>query len=71
MMGSKGTATRGACFGCLAAVILWWIPLPVALAVWMFDLNGPFVDYMLMSLPCYLALPLVGAAVGWLVERRR
>jgi hypothetical protein len=66
----NGYARRGASIGCLTAVIFWWIPIPVAAIVWLFDLKGPFVDYMFAAIPVFLALPLVGCVIGLLVRRR-
>ncbi len=67
----KGYAARGAMIGCLAALFLWWIPIPVGVIVWMFGLKGPFGDYMLTAIPCLLALPLLGSGIGLLVRRYR
>lgn len=66
-----GRAARGALIGCLAALVFWAIPLPVVAVVWAFDLEGPFGDTMLLAIPCYLALPFVGAAIGARTGRRR
>lgn len=66
----KGYAKRGALIGCLAAMFFWWIPIPMALIVWLFDLQGPFSDYMLAAIPVFVALPPVGCVIGLLVKRR-
>jgi len=67
----KGYAARGALIGCLAAIFFWWIPIPVIVIVWMFGLKGPFGDYMLAAIPCFLAFPLLGGGIGLLVRRYR
>lgn len=67
----KGFAVRGALLGCLAAIFFWFVPIPVAAVVWLFDLRGPFVDYMLAAIPGFLALPVVGAGIGLVVRRYR
>jgi hypothetical protein len=67
----KGYAARGAMIGCLAALLLWWIPIPIVVVVWLFGLKGPFGDYMLAAIPCFVALPLVGSGIGLLVRRYR
>jgi len=50
--------------GCGAAILTWVVPLPVALIAWLFDVQGPFRDVMLMAVPFLVALPIIGAAVG-------
>ncbi len=67
----KGYAARGALIGCLAAMFLWWIPIPIGVIVWLFGLKGPFGDYMLTAIPCFLALPLLASGIGLLVRRYR
>ncbi len=67
----KGYAARGALIGCLAAIFFWWVPIPVVVIVWLFDLKGPFGDYMLMAIPGFLALPFVGGWIGLFVMRHR
>ena len=64
----KGYAARGAWIGCLAAMLFWWIPIPVAVIVWLFGLKGPFGDYMIAAIPCFLALPLLGSGIALLVR---
>jgi hypothetical protein len=68
---SHGYAKRGCTLGCLFAIYFWFVPLPVAVIVWLFGLNGPFGDYMLGAIPFFLALPLVGGVIGMLVRRCR
>ena len=68
---SSGYATRGCLIGCLAALFLWLVPVPVAIAVWTFDLKGPFGDYMLMAVPFFLSLPIIGAVTADLIGHRR
>jgi hypothetical protein len=63
----KGYAVRGALIGCLLAVFFWFVPVPVAALVWLFDSRGPFGDYMLAAIPGFLALPLLGALIGLVV----
>ncbi len=41
----------------------------VAIVVWIFGLSGPFVDYMLMAIPFFIALPVIGAWIGELYGR--
>jgi len=65
----NGYVMRGCVVGCLAAIFFWFIPIPVATIVWMFDLKGPFGDYMLRAIPFYLALPIIGAGVADLFGR--
>jgi hypothetical protein len=67
----KGYAARGAMIGCLAALLLWSIPVPIGVVVWLFGLKGPFGDYMLAAIPCFLALPLLGSGIGLLVRHYR
>ncbi len=59
----KGYAARGGWIGCLAGMFFWWIPIPVAVIVWSFGLKGPFGDYMLAAIPCFLALTLLGSGM--------
>jgi len=66
-----GYATRGCLIGCLAALFFWFVPIPVAITVWAFDVKGPFGDDMLMAIPFFLALPIIGAGLGKLFGRRR
>jgi hypothetical protein len=67
----KGYAARGAMIGCLAALLIWWIPIPIGVVVWRFGLKRPFGDYMLAALPCFVALPLLGSGISLLVRRYR
>jgi hypothetical protein len=67
----RAYATRGCVIGCIAALFFWVVPIPVATIVWVFGLKGPFGDYMLEAVPCFLALPLVGGGIGLLVRRYR
>jgi hypothetical protein len=57
--------------GCVAALFFWFIPVPVAIIVWAFDVKRPFGDVMLMAIPFYLALPIIGAASAELLGGRR
>jgi hypothetical protein len=66
----RGYATRGCIISCIAALFFWFIPIPVATIVWVFDLNGPFGDYMLMAIPFFFAVPIIGAGVAKLFGRR-
>jgi hypothetical protein len=60
-----GTQARKGCwFGVIAAAAIYVFPIPVALIVWLFDLKGPFGDYMLMAIPFLMTLPLIGAGLG-------
>jgi hypothetical protein len=61
---TRGYGTRGCIIGFLAALFFWFIPIPVAMIVWVFDLKGPFGDYMLLAMPCLLMLPIVGAIIA-------
>jgi hypothetical protein len=69
--GSGGHAARGCIIGCLAGLFLWFVPIPVAAIAWLFDLQRPFSDVMLMAIPFYLALPIIGAGLAELLGRRR
>jgi hypothetical protein len=64
-----GYATRGCIIGCIAALFFWFVPIPVATIVWLFDLKGPFGDYMLMAIPFFLTLPIIGAGIAKLCGR--
>jgi len=55
---------RGGVIGCLAALFFWFVPIPVVMIVWLFELKGPFGDYMLMAIPFLLTLPIIGALIG-------
>jgi len=66
-----GRALRGCLLGLILAVALWFVPIPVALVVRVLGFHGPFVDAMLMAIPFYLAIPLIGAAIGSRWGRRR
>jgi hypothetical protein len=65
---SRSYTEHGCIFGCLVALFFWIVPIPVAALVWLFDLKGPFGDYMLLAIPCFLALPIVGGGIGLLVS---
>lgn len=67
--GSRAYAAQGCLAGCLFAILLWIVPIPVVIVVWIFALNGPFGDYMLMAIPYFVALPAIGAAIGALYGR--
>ena len=67
---SGGIATRGWVIGCLAALLIWFIPIPVAIVCWVFGIKGPFGDTMLMSVPFLLALPIIGAVITAMIRRR-
>jgi hypothetical protein len=47
------------------------VPIPVAAIAWLFDLQRPFGDSMLMAIPFYLALLIIGAGLAELLGRRR
>jgi hypothetical protein len=57
--------------GCLVALYFWFLPVPMAIIVWVFDLKGPFGDYMLGAMPFFLMLPFVGALIGDVLKHRR
>jgi hypothetical protein len=67
---TRSYATRGCIIGCLAALVFWFIPIPVAMIVWVFGLKGPFGDYMLLAIPYFLVLPIVGAITAKQRARR-
>jgi hypothetical protein len=67
---SGGLATRGLIIGCLAAVIMWFIPIPVAIFVWAFNIRRPFGDTMLLSIPFLLVLPIIGGGIAQVIRRR-
>jgi hypothetical protein len=56
--------------GLVVAAALWFLPIPVVLVVWAFDLKREFVKYMWLSMPFYMLIPLIGMTVGWLIARR-
>ena len=66
---SRGYTARGCFIGASLAVLFWFVPIPVAIVVWIFGLSGPFVDYMLMAIPFFIALPVIGAWIGELYGR--
>jgi hypothetical protein len=68
---SRGNAMHGCLIGCFTAFCFWFVPIPVAIIVWVFELKGPFGDYMLMAAPILLSLPIIGAATAGLSGRRR
>jgi hypothetical protein len=67
---TRAHATRGCIIGCLAALVVWFIPIPVAMIVWVFGLKGPFGDYMLLAIPYFLMLPILGAIIAKRWARR-
>ena len=67
----RGYAVRGCLLGLFLAVALWFAPIPVAGVVWVLGLKGPFVDYMLMAIPFFVALPLMGAGIGAVYGRKQ
>jgi hypothetical protein len=67
----SGYAVRGCLLGSILAILFWFVPLPVVGVVWVLGLKDPFSDYMLIAIPFFIALPLVGAAVGGLAFRKR
>jgi len=74
---SRGYALRGCLLGFILALVFWFVPIPVGVVVWALALKGPFGDYMLMAIPFFIALPVIGAGIGELyghyaeVSRRR
>ena len=68
---SRGYGVQGCLLGAIVAVLLWFVPLPVAVVVWVLGLKGPFGDYMLMAIPFFIALPLMGATIGELSAPKR
>src|SRR5262249_11863281 len=67
----RGYALRGCLLGAILATFLWFVPIPVAVVVWAFGLKGPFVDYMLMATPFFVALPLIRPGIGESYGRKR
>src|ERR1035441_7619017 len=61
--GSRGYAVRGCLLGSILAILFWFAPIPVALVVWVLRLKGPFGDYMLMAIPFFITLPLIGSGI--------
>jgi hypothetical protein len=59
-----GYAARGCLIGTILAILCWFVPVPVAAVVRVLGLTGPFGDYMLMAIPYFIALPLIGAGIG-------
>ena len=68
---SNSYAARGCIIGCFVALFFWLFPVPVAMIVWVFDLKGPFGDYMLRTMPFFLTFPSIGALIGDVLGRRR
>jgi hypothetical protein len=68
---SRGYVVQGCLLGSILAILLWFVPLPVAVVVWVLGLKGPFGDYMLMAMPFFFALPLLAATIGGLSVRKR
>jgi hypothetical protein len=68
---SGGHTALGCILGCLAGLFFWFVPIPVVIVVWAFGLEGPFGDKMLMAIPFFLALPIIGAGIADLLGRRR
>jgi hypothetical protein len=52
---SRGYGVQGCLLGAIVAVLLWFVPLPVAVVVWVLGLKGPFGDYMLMAIPFFIS----------------
>jgi hypothetical protein len=52
-------------------MVLWFVPIPVIVVVWLLGLKGPFGDYMLTAIPFFAALPLVGAGIGAIHGHKR
>jgi hypothetical protein len=67
---AAGCALAGCGFGCVAAMVLWFFPLPVIVAIWLFDLKGLFSDYMYMAVPFFALLPAGFGWIGWYWGRR-
>ena len=68
---SRGYTVRGCLLGSILAILFWFVPIPVAAFVWVLGLKGPIGDYMLMAIPFYMALPVIGAGMGGLFGRKR
>jgi hypothetical protein len=68
---SRRYAVRGCLLGSILAIVLWFVPVPVAVIVWVLELKGPFGDYMLSAIPFYVALPLVGAGIAAVYGHKR
>jgi hypothetical protein len=69
--GSGRFAARGCLLGSTLAIVLWFVPIPVAVMVWVLGLRGPFVDYMVLAIPFFVALPLIGAMIGAVYGHKR
>src|SRR5437868_6766162 len=68
---SHGYAARGCLIGLILSIVFWFVPIPIAAVVWVLGLKGPFGDFMLIAIPFYIALPLIGAVIGELAGRKR
>jgi hypothetical protein len=62
-------AVRGFWIGVLVAVLLWFFPIPVALATYMFPTDRPFGDVMLLCAPLFILIPFASAAIGSAIRR--
>jgi hypothetical protein len=62
-------AVRGCFIGLLIMIVTWVFPLPVAAVYYLLNIDHPFGDVMLMCIPLFLSIPLVGAIVGSLIRR--
>jgi hypothetical protein len=65
----RNYAMQGLACGGLLMIVTWFFPIPVAVIVWIFDIQGPFGDIMLMSTPFLILLPIIGAGIGTLIPR--
>jgi len=66
----QGYAARGCLIGLVVALFLWVVPIPVVIVVWLFDLKGPFSDYMIMATPFFVILPILGVGIAQRYGRR-
>ncbi len=68
---ARDRARHGCIIGCFVALCFWFAPIPVVFIVRWFDIQGPFGDIMLMTIPVVLALPVIGAGIAVMVGHSR
>jgi hypothetical protein len=49
-------------------VVLWFLPFPIVIVVWLLDVKLPSGDVMLTATPLYLSIPVIGAVVNLLLS---
>jgi len=70
MADDRGTyALRGLIIGTLLMIAMWAFPIPVIVVVQLFHVQLPFGDIILLCIPLFLSIPIVGLTVGSFVRR--